>query len=185
MTKKDFTRQFVLGFIAENLYKGSCGGWIYSLTLLWSERGICTCKSETSHSVILQRIRHVEIKDKIILLIQSGSVQQIYYIFCTCPKYRVLLEGKIQLGLSKLEQILIWDLEGYGAGSRLRHQWKFCVWKSSNYTDTEMHPGVTSEWLWNQEKMVSAEKVFAWFLKMTLKLFVTQTVTILARDSKF
>lgn len=147
MTKKNFTRQFLLVSIAESLYKGSCRGWIYSLTLLWSERGICACNSETSHSVILQRIRHVEIKDKIILLIQSGSVQQIYYIFCTCPKYRVLLERKIQLGLSKLEQILIWDLEGYGAGSHLRHQWKFCVWKSSDYTDTEMHPGVTSEWL--------------------------------------
>lgn len=185
MTKKYFTRHFTLDGITANLDKGNWRGWIYFLTLLCSERGICTCKSETSHSVILQRIRNIKIKDKIFLLVQSGSVQRIYYIFGTCSKYRVLLEGRIQLGLSKLEQVLIWDLEGYGAVSRLRHQWKFCVWKSSNDTDTDVHSGVTAERLENQEKTVSAEKVFAWFSRLTLKLVVIQTVTIWTCGSKF
>lgn len=125
-----------------NLDKENCRGCIYSLTLLWSERGICTCKSKTSHSDVLQRIRNLKIKGKILLLIQSGSVQYFYYLFCTCPKYRVLLEGKRQLGLLKLEQVLIWDLEGYGAVSHWRHQRKFCVQESSNYTDTDTHSGV-------------------------------------------
>lgn len=52
----------------------------------------------------------------------------------------------------------MWDL-GYGAGSHLRHQWKVCVWKSTNYTDTDVNSGVTSESLQNQEKMVWAGTV--------------------------
>lgn len=150
-----------MGSIAEKLDKGNCRGWIYSLTLLWSEREICTCKSETSHSVTLQRIRNVKIKDKMFLLSQSGSVQSLYYIFCACPKYRVLLEGKIQLGLSKLEQVLMWDL-GCGAGSHWRHQCRVCVWRSSDYTDTDVNSGVTSEWLQNQGKTMLAGEVIAW-----------------------
>lgn len=52
----------------------------------------------------------------------------------------------------------MWDL-GYGAGSHLRHQWKVCVWKNTNYTDTDANSGVTSESLQNQEKMVWAGTV--------------------------
>jgi len=63
--RKNFTVQFSVWIsVVELVDNGNCRVWIHSVAVLWSGRGMCTSKTETSQSVILQRTTKIKIKDK-------------------------------------------------------------------------------------------------------------------------